>query len=116
MRITRENTNKFEKYGVDMSLYINNEDVPAASVLHLDVKGGHYEEFYHDKSTFIYYVIEGSGSFFLNGEENKVSATDLIVAKPGTKIYYLGKMKLLLTCAPRWEEQYEHHVRDIPRE
>ena len=96
-----------------MRRYINREDFPQASVLSIEVEGGHYEEFLHEKSTFIYYVLEGRGSFYLNGEETKARPGDLIIAKPRTKIFYLGKMKLLLFAVPRWEEKYEKHVRDI---
>jgi len=115
MKISKSEAINFQKHGVNMWLYLDGEKTPEANVLYLEVNGGHYEEFYHDKSTFIYYVLEGNGSFYLNGEETKVKSTDLVVAKPGTKIYYLGKMKLLLTCTPAWKEKYEHHVRNIPK-
>jgi mannose-6-phosphate isomerase-like protein (cupin superfamily) len=49
--------------------YCGKEHLEEAGVLYLEVDGGHYEEFYHEKSTFIYYVIEGSGEFYLNGKK-----------------------------------------------
>lgn len=116
MKITRKQAASFEKHGVHMHEYLGKEVSPDADLLYLDVNGGHYQEFRHSKSTFIYYVMEGSGTFYLNGEAIPVEPTDVIMAPPGTAIYYLGTMKLLLCCAPAWEEAYEEHIRYIPKE
>lgn len=101
-----------EKHGVKLHVF---DEVPEAGTVLVECPEGHFEEFYHTKSTFIYYVIEGSGTFYLNGEPVRAQAGDLIVAKPNTRIYYLGTMKLLLTNVPAWTEEDEVHVRDIPR-
>lgn len=115
MKYTKVQSVHFEKHGVRMRRYFGKEQLANAGLLYLEVDAGHFEEFYHDKSAFIYYVLEGEGSFFLNCKEYKVRPTDVIAAPPGTKIYYLGKMRLLLITAPAWEEKFEHHVRDVPR-
>ena len=113
MKFSKADAQVFEKHGAKMRKYFGKDQLPNAGLLFIEVSKGHFEEFYHEKSAFIYYVLEGSGSFYLDGKENKVKATDVVIAPPGTKIYYLGKMKLLLVTAPAWEEKYEHHVRNI---
>jgi mannose-6-phosphate isomerase-like protein (cupin superfamily) len=101
------------KHGIKLHVYT--KKVPQASVCLVEVAGGHYQEFYDDTSTFMYYIMKGKGNFFLNGKKTRVKATDVLVIPPKTKIYYLGKMKMLLVNAPEWRYEHEHHVRYIPR-
>ncbi|TAL46874.1 cupin domain-containing protein [archaeon] len=115
MKFSRSDAKYFEKHGAKMWFYFGKDQFPNTGLLFIKVDSGHYEEFWHDKSTFIYYILEGNGSFYLDGKVVKVKATDVVVIPPRTKIYYLGKMKLLLITTPAWEEKYEHHVRDILR-
>lgn len=115
MKYTRQQAKKFEKHGVTMFEYFGKSACSDADLLYLEVNGGHYQEFFDRKSSFIYYVLEGNGSFFLNGEEMAVKATDAILVPKNTKVYYLGHMKLLLCVAPAWEEKNEEHIRFIER-
>jgi len=113
MKFTWKKAVSKHKFGVDLKVYkTGNKKV---GVVFEKVKGGHFEEFYHKKSTFTYYVLKGKGEFYLNGKKTKVSPTDVIVAPPLTKIYFLGNMELLLVTTPAWEAKYEVHVRDIER-
>lgn len=113
MKFTKTQAKTFTKHGVEMSEYFAKETSPDADMLYLEVNGGHYQEFRHTKSTFIYYVLEGSGTFYLDGVATEVFPTDVILAPKNTAIYYLGTMKLLLVTAPAWEEKYEEHIRYI---
>lgn len=111
MKITQKQTKSKHKFGIDLKVYnTNNKNV---GLVYVDVKEGHFEEFYHKKSTFTYYVLEGRGAFYLNGKKISVKPTDVVIAPPLTKIYYLGKMKLILITTPAWQQKYEVHVRDI---
>jgi mannose-6-phosphate isomerase-like protein (cupin superfamily) len=109
MIIHKADAKHIKKLGVDMHIY----NAKCASVVLQETKRGHAEEFYHDKSTFLYYIIEGKGSWFINGKEYKVKTGDLIVIEPNNKIYYKGKLKQLLINVPAYEPEHEHHVRDI---
>jgi mannose-6-phosphate isomerase-like protein (cupin superfamily) len=113
MKYTRQDAKSFTKHGVKMFEYFGKSECPDADLLYLEVDGGHYQEFLDRKSSFIYYVLEGEGTFFLDGKEIPVKATDAIHAPKNTKIYYLGHMKLLLCVAPAWEEANEEHIRFI---
>jgi hypothetical protein len=64
-----------------------------------------------EKGTFIYYVVGGDGTFYLDGEPEEVEQKDLVVAPPETKIYYLGEMELILFCTPPYDPSNEVHVR-----
>ncbi len=115
MKFTRAKAFKKSKHGIKLHVYNSYNQVPQANTSVVSCGGGHFQEFYDKKSTFIYYVIEGKGTFYLNGKPTKAKATDLIVVKPKTKLYYLGKMKLLLTVVPSWQAKNEVHIRYIDR-
>jgi mannose-6-phosphate isomerase-like protein (cupin superfamily) len=106
-----EGAEKFHKHGIDLTVYGQRD--PAATVAHVRVQRGHFQEFVNVRSSYTYYVIAGQGVFYLNGEAVPVAATDLIEAPPGTRIYYFGTMEMVLTVAPAFAEQDERHVRFI---
>ena len=112
-KYSAKNAKKVSKFGIDLTLY--GEDIPEVNIVHVRVKEGHYEEFYNVKSTFIYYIINGEGIFYLNGIETKAEAGDLIVIPPKTKIYYFGSMEMTLTVTPTFDEKNERHVRFIDK-
>jgi len=101
------------KFGINLWAYKTGSN--KVGFVHTEVGEGHFEEFYHKKSTFIYYILEGEGIFFLDGVKTPVKATDLLVIPPNTKIYYFGKMKLNLITVPAWDSSEEVHVRNIEK-
>ncbi len=112
-KFTAAQAKKFNKYGIDLTVY--GEGFPGANVIHVSVKEGHFQEFYDVKSTYIYYIIKGKGTFFLNGQKVEAKETDLIVIPPKTRIYYFGKMEIVLTVSPAFKEKNERHVRFIDK-
>lgn len=111
MKTTKKEAVTNSKFGINLWVYKTRTN--NAGFVYIEVSEGHFEEFYHKVSTFIYYVLEGEGKFFLDGFETPVRAADLIVIPPNTKIYYLGKMKLNLITVPAWSPENEVHVRNI---
>lgn len=111
MKITKKQTKIKSKFGIKLRVY--KTKYRQAEFAYVEVKKGHLEEFYNKVSTFFYYILEGKGKFFLNGVATPVKATDLLVIPPKTKIYYLGKMKLILVTAPAWSAKDEVYVRNI---
>jgi mannose-6-phosphate isomerase-like protein (cupin superfamily) len=96
-------------FGVNFSVYPNVGD---CSVVLENTEIGHNQEFYNTKSTFTYIILEGSGSFFLNDEEVKVSIGDILSILPNTRIYFKGKLKMILLASPKWQEQNEVESRN----
>ncbi len=111
MKISKDQAFQKTKHGINLLIY----PVGSANMglVHIQTDAGHFEEFYHNESTFTYYVINGSGSFYLDGESIPVEAGDVITAPPKTKIYYLGSLELILVTTPPWTQEKEVHVRDI---
>lgn len=108
---TAAQARQFNKHGIDLTVY--GEGVPSANVVHVSVKRGHFQEFYDVVSTYIYYIVEGSGVFFLNDEQVTARATDLIVIPPTTRIHYFGTMEMVLTVTPAFDPANERHVRFV---
>lgn len=105
--------NKFNKHGIDLTIFPT--DMHSANVVGVKVEEGHFQEFKDKKSTYIYYIFEGKGSFVLNDEKYEVETGDLVVIPPLTKIHYFGKMKMSLTVTPAFEEENEIQVRLVDK-
>ncbi len=109
--LKKETTTSFDKNGVDFIGYEKISD--DISIVIEEVKRGHFEEFVHDKSTFTYLFLEGEGIFYLNDEEVKVKAGDVLSINPGTRIYFFGNLKQVLITTPAFNPKYERHIRNI---
>ena len=96
-----------------MRVYNSKEQCPDAAVVYQETQTGHSEEFYHSKSNFIFYIIEGSGIWFIEDIPYEVNEGDVVIVPPGKRFYYKGSLKQVCVTSPAWEEEYEHHVRDI---
>lgn len=112
-KFTAENAKKFTKHNVDLVVY--GENIPEANVVHVSVEEGHFQEFYDTKSWFIYYIYDGNGVFVLNDDKIEVKETDLVAIPPKTRIHYFGKMKMVLTVTPAFNEKNERHIRFVDK-
>ena len=110
-KFTADEASKFNKHGIDLTVYRIN--IPSANVVHVSVEKGHFQEFYDKVSTYIYYIVEGKGTFFLNDEKVEAEATNMIVIPPKTRIYYFGTMEMVLTVTPAFKAENEVHVRFV---
>ncbi|AAM04220.1 TPA: cupin domain-containing protein [Methanosarcina acetivorans] len=108
-----ENTVVIEKHGVRMRIHTTKEDSRNAAVLYQETEKGHAEEFVHEISDFLYYILEGSGTWVVEDREFEVRAGDVVVVPAGKRFWFRGSLKQVCITAPAWEEKYEHHIRDI---
>ncbi len=109
--LKKEQTTQFQKNGVSFTGY-ENIDENMAIVIE-SVEKGHFEEFVHEKSKFIYLFLEGEGTFVLDDEKVSVKAGDMLIIEPGTRIYYFGCLKQILITTPAFDPKYEKHIRNI---
>ena len=109
----KEQATEVFKQGVKMRIYNSNSDCPEASVVYQETESGHLEEFYHSKSNFIFYIIEGKGTWYIEGKPYDVSAGDVVIVPRNKRFYYKGKLKQVCITAPAWEQEYEFHIRNI---
>lgn len=106
----KNNARTIHKFGVDITLY--DADAPS-NIVYEEVEKGHLQEWYSDVSTYQWYIIDGSGTYVIDGEKHSVAQGDLVVVPPGHRMYYYGKMKMLLVTTPKYDEAHEHEVRLI---
>jgi len=109
--IRREEAVDLEKHGVRMRV-CTTEGAPAG-IVYQETESGHAEEFCHEKSTFIYYIVEGEGVYVIGGVEHRVRAGDVVVVPPKSSIYFKGRFRQVLVTVPPWEESCERHIRDV---
>jgi mannose-6-phosphate isomerase-like protein (cupin superfamily) len=95
---------KKDKFGIHLDVYPSMEN---CEIVLAETETGHNQEFYNKKSSCNYLVIDGAGSFFLDDEEVPVQRGDFVQVFPNTRIYYKGKMKLVLITTPPWQPEDE---------
>jgi predicted house-cleaning noncanonical NTP pyrophosphatase (MazG superfamily)/mannose-6-phosphate isomerase-like protein (cupin superfamily) len=108
-----EGAETIEKRGVRMRIYTTKSDCRDAAVLYQETETGHAEEFMHETSNFIYYIIEGSDTWIIEDREYEVQVGDVVVVPAGKRFWFRGNLKQVCVTAPAWEERFEHHIRDI---
>ena len=113
MKISKEESINESKHGINLSVY--NTKTKDFGFVEIETKEGRFQEFSDKESYFIYYILEGEGTFYLNGEATPVKPTDLIVIPPKTNIYYIGKLRMTLTTIPGWKAEDEVHVRYVEK-
>lgn len=102
-----------EKHGVMMRIYTTKAESINAAVLYQKTQKGHSEEFLHEKSDFIYYILEGSGAWIVEDRVFEAQVGDVVIVPAGKRFWFRGNLKQVCITAPSWDEQYEHHIRDI---
>ena len=112
-RFSEKDAEKFNKHGIDLTVY--NEDFPPANVVRVHVEEGHFQEFYDEQSAYIYSVTSGFGTFYLNDEKVEAESGDLLVIPAKTRIYYFGKLEMVLTVVPAFKPENEVHVRFVDK-
>lgn len=108
-----ENAEVIEKHGVRMKIYTTKTECENAAVLYQETDKGHAEEFMHERSDFIYYILEGSGTWIVEDKEFIARAGDVVVVPAGKRFWFKGNLRQICVTAPAWEERYEHHVKDL---
>ncbi|MCA9185358.1 MAG: cupin domain-containing protein [Pirellulaceae bacterium] len=80
---------------------ISREDehlLPAAWAHAVDIDGA--RPHYHQRSTELYYVLEGEGHVVLDGAKHPVAAGSLVHIPPGVVHGAVGKMRVLVVGIP----------------
>ncbi len=72
--------------------------------------GGATERHWHRESEELYFILEGSGTMEVDGDEREVGPGDAILIPPGAwhQIRGIGRLRFLCCCAPpyRHEDTY----------
>lgn len=96
------------KFGLELDVY---GDFESFNISKGSVEDGHNQEFYHKESTFHYFILEGSATFYLDEEPVEVEVGDMLSIEPNTRIYYKGSIKFFEISTPPWTEEGEVETR-----
>ena len=102
---------KVEKEG--FLLYIPNTNTDSYGCFLVDSINGHDSVAYDSKSVHSYYVLEGTGTFEIDGEKIDVSSGDMVSINPNKVFYYSGTMKMVEEIIPNFDEKNFHVVEKI---
>lgn len=78
-------------------LALQNKDM---EIYYVDVSQGHDNYEISKKCTHIYYILEGEGSFEIDGKISIVKIGELIEIPPQVEYTFWGEMKLLMIMSP----------------
>lgn len=98
-RIALESARHFERDGFSGDVYVEPDAGYGFSALRVDVHGRHPLKRMVD-ATRAYLVLEGSGTFTLNGESSEVKQGDFFVIPDGGEYEYEGQMEFLELNVP----------------
>ena len=84
---------------------LNQEDIGNVSVAIVKIDGTN-NKVINKRSDALYYVLEGSGSFNIDGDEIPVSVGDLVFIAKGTAYFDKGKLILLSFNNPRFDKDF----------
>lgn len=101
------NEYSFEKVGIKGKKYLVSDLTNSVSVLIIETKKGHDTTILEKECDFIYFVLEGSGSFIINGISEKCQKGDLVVIPARNKFKYVGNLKMLLINNPAFYPEQE---------
>ncbi len=97
----------FEKVGIRGKTFQSKDLTDKIEFSIIEIEAGHQTKIIQKECLFAYYILEGGGSFEIDGVEENCGAGDLVIIPAGKLFTYLGKMKMLLICAPWWFPEQE---------
>jgi mannose-6-phosphate isomerase-like protein (cupin superfamily) len=100
----------FEKVGIVGTIFPSRTLTNKAEFVYIETETGHETSIIEHESDFIYYVIEGSGWFEIDGTKEGCSKGDLVVIPTGCRFTYQGRLTLLLIDTPPWREDQEETI------
>lgn len=86
----------------------------AFELYRVEVTKGHDYYFKSKTITHTYYILDGAGTFDINGVVQMVKAGDCVEVQPGIEYTYSGTMTFLLMMTPSWYEGNEIRTKPNP--
>ncbi|MBI4973199.1 hypothetical protein HZC27_01170 [Candidatus Roizmanbacteria bacterium] len=97
----------FIKVGIRGRKFSFSDVTSRTGVCIIETESGHETTIIEHKCDFIYYILEGSGYFEINGQREDFIQDDLVVIPAGSKFTYKGTCKMLLITTPAFFPEQE---------
>ena len=115
MKFSLKDSTSFGWDGLKARAYNSKEQFENASAAVFEVTKEHGKVL-TELSDRVYYVVEGEGKFVINGKEEKVIKTDVVIVPKNTPYNYMainGKtLKLFLVHTPAYDPEMEKKLED----
>ncbi|TSC86226.1 MAG: hypothetical protein G01um10148_732 [Parcubacteria group bacterium Gr01-1014_8] len=109
MKISLKETEAFDRGEFKGNLYTQKKDNKGFNALLVDCLTGHYKTRLKGAAR-VYFVLEGSGMFTINGGSTEVEQYDLIILESGDEYSYKGSMKLFEFNVPATDASNEEKL------
>src|SRR3989338_2266133 len=103
MKISLNQTSFFDKVDFKGNIYVGKKDGNGFNALLVECITRHYKTRLRGASR-MYLVIEGTGTFTMNEQQETAEPNDLFIIKDGDAYEYEGKMKLFEFNIPATDE------------
>lgn len=97
----------FEKVGIKGKIFAIEKLIQKVEFVLVETESGHETTIRENVCDFLYYILEGSGNFIIEGKTYPCEKGDLVVIPAGKSFTYKGSFKLLLNVTPPWQEDQE---------
>lgn len=105
--INEPNTYSFDKAGIKGKIFPSDLLTNKIQYFLVETQKGHETTIIEHECDFIYYVLEGSGNFIVDGHSESCAIGDLVVIPAGKIFTYKGKLKMIASSTPPWSEEQE---------
>jgi mannose-6-phosphate isomerase-like protein (cupin superfamily) len=101
----------FDKLGHRGKLFESSSQLQSSSHLIIEIDGQLPAWLCQRECDFVYYIIEGQGTFHIEGRNEHCKVGNLVTIPKGTRFSYEGVgLKMLLTSTPPWRPAQEQVV------
>ena len=114
-KFTLQNATPLGRDSVTGRIYSTAADFERLSAVHVETKEGiRHGLIKNIACDRLYLVLSGTGTFRIDGDEQTVEATDVVIIPRGTPYDYWGLMSLLLVHSPANIDEADINLEDPP--
>lgn len=97
----------FQKVGIKGKIFDTKSFSDKVEFSIIETEKGHETKIIEKECIFSYYILEGNGTFEIDGLKEQCGKGDLVVIPKGLPFQYAGTMKMLLVSVPWWFSEQE---------
>lgn len=97
----------FDRVGVRGKVFAATGLTSSCEHLLIETETGHETTIRQERSDFVYYVLDGAGTFEIDRTRMPCKKGDLVVVPHGHPFTYTGHLRMLLTCTPPFDPSQE---------
>lgn len=100
----------FDRVGVRGKIFPTSELTSKSQFLIITTKTGHETIIIEHECDFVYFILQGAGTFTINNTKETCQTGDLVVVPADSPFTYQGNLKMLLVITPPFTPDQEEIV------